>query len=77
MSATNLWLNVPAWRHQNGDTLAFADGHVEYWKWRGALPVRAQFPPIRLACRTSNACNKLPRMPIDKTLWLVGFWRFE
>jgi prepilin-type N-terminal cleavage/methylation domain-containing protein/prepilin-type processing-associated H-X9-DG protein len=38
-SATgNEWLNVPAWRHQKGDTLAFADGHVEYWKWRGALP---------------------------------------
>jgi prepilin-type N-terminal cleavage/methylation domain-containing protein len=32
------WINVPAWRHQNGDVLAFADGHLEYWKWRGALP---------------------------------------
>jgi prepilin-type N-terminal cleavage/methylation domain-containing protein/prepilin-type processing-associated H-X9-DG protein len=38
-SATgNVWLNIPAWRHQNGDTLAFADGHVEYWKWRSTLP---------------------------------------
>ena len=38
-SATiNEWYNVPAWRHQHGDTLAFADGHVEYWKWRSALP---------------------------------------
>lgn len=34
----NEWLNLPAWRHQNGDTLAFADGHVEYWKWRSTLP---------------------------------------
>ena len=32
------WLNLPAWRHQNGDTLAFADGHVEYCKWRSPLP---------------------------------------
>jgi prepilin-type N-terminal cleavage/methylation domain-containing protein len=39
-SATvNQWFNVPAWRHQHGDTLAFADGHVEYWKWRSALPM--------------------------------------
>jgi prepilin-type processing-associated H-X9-DG protein len=39
-SATgNEWQNVPAWRHLNGDTLAFADGHVEYWKWLGALPI--------------------------------------
>jgi prepilin-type N-terminal cleavage/methylation domain-containing protein/prepilin-type processing-associated H-X9-DG protein len=38
-SATiNEWWNVPSWRHQNGDTLAFADGHVEYWKWRSAMP---------------------------------------
>ena len=43
-SATNMWLNVPAWRHQNGDTLAFADGHVEYWKWRGALPASHAVP---------------------------------
>ncbi len=38
-SATiNNWCNVPSWRHQKGATLAFADGHVEYWKWRSALP---------------------------------------
>jgi prepilin-type N-terminal cleavage/methylation domain-containing protein/prepilin-type processing-associated H-X9-DG protein len=43
-SATiNNWLNVPAWRHNNGDTLAFADGHVEYWKWRSALPTTIYF----------------------------------
>jgi prepilin-type N-terminal cleavage/methylation domain-containing protein len=34
----NAWYNFPAWRHAHGDTLAFADGHVEYWKWRSALP---------------------------------------
>ena len=32
------WYNLPAWRHANGDTLSFADAHVEYWKWRSALP---------------------------------------
>jgi prepilin-type N-terminal cleavage/methylation domain-containing protein len=39
LATGNEWYNVPSWRHQNGDTLAFADGHTEYWKWRGALPV--------------------------------------
>lgn len=34
----NIWYNVPAWRHAHGDTLSFADGHQEYWKWRSALP---------------------------------------
>lgn len=43
-SATNQWMNVPGWRHQNGDTLAFADQHVEYWKWRGTLPASGSIP---------------------------------
>jgi prepilin-type processing-associated H-X9-DG protein len=43
-SATiNSWFNIPAWRHSHGDTLAFADGHVEYWKWRGDLPTDTYF----------------------------------
>lgn len=27
------WRNIPNWRHANGSTYSFADGHVEYWKW--------------------------------------------
>jgi len=37
------WFNVPAWRHASGDTLAFADGHEEYWKWRSSLPTETYF----------------------------------
>ena len=41
--------NIPAWRHNHGDTLAFADGHVDYWKWRSDLPVDDVFyQPVRL-----------------------------
>ena len=28
------WWNWPASRHNRGCTMSFADGHVEYWKWR-------------------------------------------
>jgi prepilin-type N-terminal cleavage/methylation domain-containing protein/prepilin-type processing-associated H-X9-DG protein len=43
-SATiNNWFNLPAWAHQNGTTFAFADGHQEYWKWRGARPTTTYF----------------------------------
>jgi prepilin-type N-terminal cleavage/methylation domain-containing protein len=39
----NAWYNLPAWRHAHGDTLSFADGHQEYWKWRSALPASGYF----------------------------------
>jgi prepilin-type N-terminal cleavage/methylation domain-containing protein/prepilin-type processing-associated H-X9-DG protein len=33
-----VWVNWPSTRHNLGGTLSFADGHVEWWKWRdGAL----------------------------------------
>jgi prepilin-type processing-associated H-X9-DG protein len=28
------WKDVPASRHSQGCTFSFADGHVEYWKWK-------------------------------------------
>ena len=33
-----VWVNWPGTRHNQGGTLSFGDGHVEWWKWRdGAL----------------------------------------
>jgi len=29
------WFNYPGSRHNLGCNLTFADGHAEYWKWRG------------------------------------------
>ena len=29
----NIWQNSPAFRHNNGTVLSFADGHSEFWKW--------------------------------------------
>jgi prepilin-type N-terminal cleavage/methylation domain-containing protein/prepilin-type processing-associated H-X9-DG protein len=28
------WGDSPGKRHENGATVSFADGHVEYWKWK-------------------------------------------
>ena len=33
------WGNSPGKRHNNGCTLSFADGHVEYWKWKSPTKV--------------------------------------
>jgi len=27
------WWDVPSWRHSDGMTFSFADGHSDYWKW--------------------------------------------
>lgn len=29
------WQNTPGIRHGQGTTFSFADGHAEYWRWRG------------------------------------------
>ena len=34
------WQNMPAARHNNGDTLSFADGHAEYWRWFDAATIK-------------------------------------
>jgi prepilin-type N-terminal cleavage/methylation domain-containing protein/prepilin-type processing-associated H-X9-DG protein len=30
---SSTWTSTPSNRHREGSNLAFADGHVEYWKW--------------------------------------------
>lgn len=34
------WWDDPTVRHGDGTNLTFADGHAEYWKWRGAETIR-------------------------------------
>jgi prepilin-type processing-associated H-X9-DG protein/prepilin-type N-terminal cleavage/methylation domain-containing protein len=38
-SYRNAWLDLPANRHSQGANLAFADGHVEHWRWRSPKAV--------------------------------------
>ena len=33
------WWDDPPIRHNDGTTASFADGHVEYWQWKGAETV--------------------------------------
>jgi len=42
-----LWYNLPASRHSGGCDLSFADGHEEYWGWKGqsVLQFNDYWPP--------------------------------
>lgn len=33
-NSSNNWGEIPADRHNRGANFSFADGHVEYWKWK-------------------------------------------
>ena len=37
-NVSNIWWNIPSWRHNHGAMLVFADAHAEYWKWKGSEP---------------------------------------
>jgi prepilin-type N-terminal cleavage/methylation domain-containing protein/prepilin-type processing-associated H-X9-DG protein len=37
-SKVDQWLNIPARWHQNGVVWLFADGHADFWKWKGPAP---------------------------------------
>lgn len=38
------WQNVPAWWHDRGVVLSFADAHAEHWRWLEATTINARFP---------------------------------
>ena len=58
-SPTGDWWNVPGSRHNNGCTFSFADGHIEYWQWRGR-PVYAGGGPN--SADTASTMYDLPRI---------------
>ncbi|MHC4325921.1 MAG: type II secretion system protein [Planctomycetota bacterium] len=45
------WVNAPPIRHADGTTLSMADGHVEYWKWKGQETIN--IPRMLYLCRSN------------------------
>jgi len=66
---------IPFVHHDQGMTLSMADGHVEYWKWRGAETmdmIRATLPSGsftdgRFEPRTADGLHDLQRL--QKATW--------
>jgi len=67
------WWDDPPVRHSDGATLSFADGHSEYWKWKGADTIAFG----RASDRTHPATNYVPVTPegredlhrLQKAVW--------
>ena len=56
----NVWWDMPSDRHNQGANLAFADGHVEHWKWKVPKTFHDWVQPVpRRKCPTTCAS----RMP--------------
>ncbi|MGD0077889.1 MAG: hypothetical protein ABSB91_04585 [Sedimentisphaerales bacterium] len=67
-----LWFDYPPVRHGNGTTVSYADGHAEYWKWKGqetidygkAFDSNPCNPPIFLSPVTCDGINDLYKIQI-------------
>jgi len=59
------WFDLPPVQHNDGGTLSFADGHVEYWKWKSPETVaigRSGAPGQGQTCHSCDACEDLHRL---------------
>jgi prepilin-type processing-associated H-X9-DG protein len=58
---TTVWTDFPPVRHGNGMTISYADGHAEWWKWKGKQTITygkmhdaKPNPSVGGACRGYN-----------------------
>lgn len=62
-----MWWDPPPVRHSDGTTLSFADGHTEYWKWKGTdtIAYGTSFPPVsNVSPTTPEGMDDLHRLQI-------------
>jgi hypothetical protein len=69
----NIWYEYPPVRHENGTLLSFADGHTEYWQWKGQETIdlgkayyagTQPWPPTRNPPSTCGGINDVYKMQI-------------
>ncbi|MBA7636271.1 hypothetical protein ES703_43887 [subsurface metagenome] len=73
------WWDPPPVRHGGGVTVSFADGHSEYWKWKGKETIKLG----KTADRTRPLSNIIPQSSegkvdlyrLQKAVW--GKWGYE
>jgi prepilin-type N-terminal cleavage/methylation domain-containing protein/prepilin-type processing-associated H-X9-DG protein len=59
---TEQWWDDPPVRHGDGVNVSFADGHSDYWKWKGIETIKNG----RMADRTHPATHWSPQAPDSK-----------
>ncbi len=60
-----MWWDPPCVRHNKGETLSFADGHAEYWKWESEYT---------LEIAEQRRYNVLDPGSPDLEKWQRAFW---
>lgn len=66
----NTWWDPPHCRHGDGTNVSYADGHVDYWKWKGKESIRAGHetnPPQQLKPVSEDDYEDLQKM--QKAVW--------
>jgi len=66
------WHGVPPLCHGEGTTFSMADGHVEYWKWKGSETVEIPRKWMSAGSRYPNAFFEVLDGPA--TVWSEGYW---
>jgi prepilin-type N-terminal cleavage/methylation domain-containing protein/prepilin-type processing-associated H-X9-DG protein len=72
---TPSWWDPPFVRHGDGTNVSFADGHSDYWKYRGVETIRAGkmlHPPYNFQPQTDQGLDDLKKM--QTAIWgRVGY----
>ena len=59
------WYSPPPIRHRDGVTLSMADGHAEYWKWKGSETVNVPRMLVPTTRQTPNVYDEWLEGPDD------------
>ena len=62
------WSNIPNWRHSNGTTLSFADGHADSWRWKNIeLTVKIAIESFEIALKTNGIARMIEKPGADQS----------
>ncbi len=71
-NTNTIWWDPPHCRHGDGTNVSYADGHVEYWKWKGRVSIEAGHkanPPQNLQVEAGDEDGLEDLYKMRKAVW--------